>query len=148
MEEDRAALSPLFSKIASGIGCEVPKCDVLFLYADLTSDGSLGLGEGMTLRHVAARAGAKIAVLASDNASEGILAASRLLGPKQTNLVWTLDRKGRAFPTFFKELFHRMKSGKAMPGVWVVLAPQHEAEGHRDLPETLCQLEAGQVRFR
>ena len=39
--EDRAALSPLFSKIETGTGYEVPKCSVLFVYANIASDGSL-----------------------------------------------------------------------------------------------------------
>ena len=148
VEEDRAALSPLFSKIESGAGYQVPKCDVLFMYADVSPDGSFGLGGDVTFRHVAEKAGATIAVLASNNASAHIIAASRLPGPKRANLVWTFDRKGDAFASFFKELFTRMKSGKPMPAAWVAISPQYKTERHRDLPETMCQLEAGQVRFR
>jgi len=148
VEEDRAVLSPLFSKIESGAGYQVPKCDVLFMYADVSPDGSFGLGSDVTLRHVAERAGAKIAVLASNNDLKHIIAASRLPGPKRANLVWTFDRRGSAFASFFKELFTRMKSGKPMPSAWVAISPQYKTEFHGDLPETMCQLEAGQVRFR
>lgn len=148
MEEDRATLSPLFSKIEIGTGYQIPKCDVLFVYADVSADGSVGLGSGVTLRHVAEKSGATIAVLASNNNSEAISAAAKLSGPKQANLVWTLNRRGSAFATFFKELFLRMKKGKPMPSAWVAIAPQHKAEVHHELPETMCQMEAGQVRFR
>ena len=148
LEEDRALLGPLFSKIESGAGFQIPKCDVLFIYADVKADGSFGLGANMTFRHVAERAGATIAIVASNNSSENITAAAQVPGPKRANLVWTLDRKGSAFSNFFKELFTHMKSGKTMPRAWVAISPQYKSELHRELPETLCQMEAGQVRFR
>jgi hypothetical protein len=148
LEEDRAGLGALFSKVESGAGYQIPKCDVLFMYADVNPDGSFGLGADMTFRHVAERAGAIIAVLASNNASENISAAAKLPGPKRANLVWTFDRKGTAFSNFFKELFTQMKRGKPMPRAWISISPQHKSELHRELPETMCQMEAGQVRFR
>jgi hypothetical protein len=83
-----------------------------------------------------------------DNPSGASLAAANLPGPKRANLVWTLDRKGGAFPRFFKELFTKMKAGRAMPMAWNAIAPQYGSAKHDDLPETICQLEAGQVRFR
>jgi hypothetical protein len=146
--EDRTTLGPIFSKFEMATGYEVPKCDVLFVYSDIASDGSLGLGKDFTLRHLAQRAGASIAVLASNNPPEHGIVASKLSGPKRANLVWTLNRRGDAFPRFFKELFTRMKGGKSMPLAWVAIAPQYQSEAHRDLPETICQMEAGQVRFR
>jgi len=146
--EDRTALSPLFSKLETGTGHQIPKCDVLFVYADIAFDGSLGLGKDVTIRHLADKAGASIAVLASNNPPEHGIVASKLSGPKRANLVWTLNRRGDAFPRFFKELFTRMKGGKSMPLAWVAIAPQYQSEAHRDLPETICQMEAGQVRFR
>ncbi len=148
IEEDRAAFGPLFSKIESGAGYQIPKCDVLFLYANVKGDGSFGLGADMTFRHVAERAGAIIAVLASNNASENISVAAGLTGPKRANLVWTLDRKGSAFANFFKALFTQMKNGKPMPRAWVTISPQQSSQLHRELPDTMCQMEAGQVRFR
>jgi hypothetical protein len=148
LEEDRAALAPLFSRVESASGYQIPQCDVLFMYANIQSDGSLGLGADVTLRHAAERAGAAIAVLASSNASENISAAAKLPGPKRANLVWTFDRNGGGFSTFFKELFTQMKRGKPMPRAWVSISPQFQSERHRDLPKTMCQMEAGQVRFR
>ena len=75
----------------------MPKCDVLFVYANLAPDGSLGLGEEHTLRHLAEKAGASIAVLASDNSPEASVASANLPGPKRANVVWTLNRRGESF---------------------------------------------------
>jgi hypothetical protein len=148
LEQDRTALSPLFSKIEMAAGYQIPKCSVLFVYADVAPDGSLGLGGNVTIRHLAEKAGAFIAVLASNSISEHAIAAAKLPGPKRANLVWTLDRKGEAFCRFFKELFTRMNAGKSMPRAWNAIAPQYRHEAHHDLPVTICQMEAGQVRFR
>lgn len=148
VEQDRTALGPLFSKIEMATGYQIPKCSVLFIYADVAPDGSLGLGGNITLRHLAERAGALIAVLASNNSAEQTVAATKFPGPKRANLVWTIDRKGEAFSRFFKELFTRMKAGTTMPRAWVAIFPQHRHDVHYDLPDTICQLEAGQVRFR
>jgi hypothetical protein len=146
--QDRTALSPIFTKIETGTGYQIPKCNVLFVYTDIASDRTLGLGKEVTIRHLADRAGASIVVLASNNPAERGTNASKLPGPKRANLVWTLDRRGETFPRFFKELFTRMKAGKSMPMAWVAISPQHESEAHLDLPETICQMKAGQVRFR
>lgn len=146
--EDRAALSPLFSKIETGTGYETPKCNVLFVYANIAADGSLGLGSDSTLRHLAEKSGASVAVLATANSSEASIASAKLPGPKRANIVWTLDRKDGAFPRFFKELFTKMKAGKAMPLAWNSIAPQYKSAQHDELPVTICALEAGQVRFR
>src|SRR5690349_18150652 len=78
--EDRAAIAPLFSKVENGTGHPVPKCDVLFVYADIAADGSLGLGRELTIRHLADKAGASIVVLASNNRAEDSITASKLPG--------------------------------------------------------------------
>ena len=75
---------------------------MLFIYANVGVDGSIGLGAGVTIRHLAENAGVVIAVLASDNPAENIVTASRLPRPKKANLIWTLDRKGVAFGGFFQ----------------------------------------------
>lgn len=146
--EDQAALSPLFSKIERRTGYETPKCNVLFVYAEIASDGSFGLGAESTLRHLAEKAGASVAVLATNNAPEASIASANLPGPKRANVVWTLNRRGDSFPRFFKELFTKMKAGKGMPIAWNSIAPQYKSANHDELPETICALEAGQVRFR
>ena len=35
IEEDRTALSPLFSNVETAAGYQIPKCSVLFIYADV-----------------------------------------------------------------------------------------------------------------
>jgi hypothetical protein len=150
IDGDRAALATIFSEVKNGAGYQVPNCDILFIYANVTSDGSIGLGTNSTVRHLAQKAGATITVVASSNPSANLLAAARLAGPKQANLVWTLDRKGEAFSRFFVELFTRMKKGRSMPVAWAAISPQVPSRKQQDLdlPETICQLEAGQVRFQ
>jgi hypothetical protein len=150
IDADRAALAPIFSEVTTGAGYQIPNCDILFIYANVTPDGSAGLGANLTVRHLAERAGAAITVVASGNSSENLLAAARLVGPKQANLVWTLDRKGEAFCRFFVELFTQMKKGKSMPAAWVAISPQvpSRLQEDKNLPEMICNLEAGQVKFQ
>jgi hypothetical protein len=149
IDADTAALAPIFSEI-TGAGYQISHCDILFIYANVTPDGSLGLGDNLTVRHLAERAGAAITVVASSNPSANLLAAARQAGPKQANLVWTLDRKGEAFPRFFVELFTHMKKGRSMPAAWVAISPQVPSRVQQDqnLPDMICNLEAGQVRFQ
>jgi hypothetical protein len=150
IDTDRAALAPIFSEVKTGAGYQIPNCDILFIYANVTPDGSVGIDINLTVRHLAERAGAAITVVASGNSSENVLAAARLAGPKQTNLVWTLDRKGEAFPRFFVQLFTHMKKGRSMPAAWVAISPQVPSRMQQDqnLPDMICNLEAGQVRFQ
>ena len=150
VDRDTAALTPIFSLVKTGTGYQIPHCDILFIYANVTPDGSVGLGADLTVRHLAERAGAAIAVVASSNPSANILAAAQLVGPKRANLVWTLDRKGEAFSRFFVELFTRMKTGRSMPAAWASISPQvpSRLQQNQNLPEMICNLEAGQVRFQ
>lgn len=147
VNEDRAAFGSLFEEIiVSGDG-KVPQCDVLFLYARLKPDGSLGAGEP-TIRHAAARAHCSIVVLASNNLSERVVAASKLQGPKGASLVLTLNRNGEGFSRFFKELFRLMKSGKTLPAAWVKIAPQHTSVMPQHTPETIFLSEGKFVAFK
>ena len=87
VDADRGALAPVFSDIKTGTGYQIPSCDILFIYANVAPDGSVGLGANLTVRHLAEKAGASIAVVASGNSSENIVAATKLAGPKRANLV-------------------------------------------------------------
>ena len=149
MEEDRASLDALFPQVEVGSGLQIPKCDVLFVYTDIASDGQIGLGKGLTIRHLAERAAASIVVLAAPNSWEHIAQAVKQDGPKRANLVCTMDRKGSIFSSFFRKLFELMRAGKSMPMAWNSLAPQvpSRVDPHTDVPETVAILEAGQVKF-
>lgn len=81
IDQDRSALASLFTDVEFGAGYPIPSCDVLFIYANVGTDGSIGLGADVTIRHLAENAGAVIVVLASNNPTDNILAASRLPGP-------------------------------------------------------------------
>src|SRR4030095_11663162 len=100
LEQDRTALSPLFSKIEMAAGYQIPKCSVLFVYADVAPDGSFGLGGNVTIKHLSEKAGSCCAVRAPTSIWDPAIAAPRLPGQKGANLVWTLDRKGEAFCRF------------------------------------------------
>jgi hypothetical protein len=41
-----------------------------------------------------------------------------------------------------------MHSGQSMPLAWVALALQHSSKLHHELPQTICQMEAGPVKFQ
>jgi hypothetical protein len=50
IDTDRAALAPIFSEVKTGAGYQIPNCDILFIYANVTPDGSVGLGVNLTVR--------------------------------------------------------------------------------------------------
>ena len=65
VEADRVRLAPLFARAPMSTG-EVPACDVLFLYASVDAEGGI-VGSPRRLRDLVRFAGARIAVLASEN---------------------------------------------------------------------------------
>jgi len=147
VDEDRTALTDSFRQVVSPQDGTIPTCDVLFVYASLSPDGSLIGAPEPTIRHVAARASAAVVVLAAPNSGASVVAAGKLPGPKKASLVFTIDRK-QQFTVFFKELFSLMAIGKPMPLAWVTIAPQHASAMRPDMPETIFVPEAGAVRFQ
>jgi hypothetical protein len=146
MSEDNAVLSPLFKRTIAPEVRRIPGADVLFLYAHLGVDGTIR-GTKSGVREVAQLTKAAIVIVASPNTGENIKAAAGLQGPKSANLVFTLDRKGTAFPIFFRSLFERMRQGESMLSAWVELAPQSPAASQADLPETILLPERGNLAF-
>jgi hypothetical protein len=108
----------------------------LFIYANVGADGSIGLGAGVTIRHLAEEAGAEIAVLASNNPTENTVTASQLPGPKKANLIWTLDRKVDAFGRFSKHCLRACIQENPCPGLDCD-SLQHTSEQHDELPQTI-----------
>jgi hypothetical protein len=143
IEEDKAALGEVFSSIQES-KTEVPKCDVLFLYATIGEGGVLQ-GTERYLRATIRDSGAKIVVVASENPNPK-LSQRPLYG--QANLVITIARNGASFPRFFRDLFAKMKKGTPMPMAWVRLAPQIPNKEHIDTPSTIFLCEVGGVSFR
>jgi hypothetical protein len=146
VEEDRAALAPLFA-ITRESSDVPPPCDVLLVYCGMEPDGRID-GSADSLREVIWKAQACITVVATENAPESSIAASKLPGRGRANLVMTVARNGRAFPTFFGRLFGAMKTGKTMPVAWVELAPQIPGRDHPECPGTIFACEAGHIAFR
>jgi hypothetical protein len=142
--EDRAVLSRFFPTFEESKS-EVPKCDVLFLYATLNHDGTLQ-NTGHYLRAYIRDAGAKVAVLASENPNPKWEKGRATYG--RANLVITIARNGPAFPRFFSELFAQMGRGRPMPMAWVKLAPQIPNHEHPDCPDTIFLCEVGGITFR
>jgi hypothetical protein len=142
---DRSALSTFFSSIDES-EATVPSCDVLFLYCDLTADGAVA-GSESSFREIIRDSGATVVVVASDNSAEHYMAAGKLAAYGMVNLAMTIDRKGEAFPSFYKRLFDYMSQGISMPVAWVKIAPQIPSAAHQSCPSAICSLERGQVEF-
>lgn len=148
LNEDVAALSPLFKNINLAPVTQLPSCEILFLYAHLRKDGALiGVKSPAGLRQLAQLTGAKIIVLASPNNSDAIQSSISLAGPKQANLIFTLDRNGSGFSKLFCELFEKMQSGESMLHAWVQLIPQCPSAMPANVPATIFLAEAGDLSF-
>jgi hypothetical protein len=144
-EQDARALQPVLGA-AEQSALAVPKCDVLFLYSDLSSDGRI-TNTKMWLGEVVRASGATVLVVASENPGPAYN-ASKGPGYGRVNLVMTLSRRGEAFPRFFVRLFEDMKRGTPMPMAWVKIAPQGPVPEHSELPSTIFACLAGGLRFR
>ena len=143
---DKAALQDVFLSREES-SRDVPQCDVLFLYANLSEEGRVE-GYARGLREIIRDSGAKVAVVASENNEQSCTKAGERKPYGQANLVITFSRRGDAFPRFFGELFSKMKRGASMPSAWVQLAPQIPTNEHPDCPSTIFLCEVGQVRFK
>ncbi len=144
--EDRAALAPLFSSVVESNRVP-PECDVLLLYGSIGPQGQIDRSP-VGLREIIRDAGAKVVVVAAENEAERYIEAAQPAPYGKANLVMTLERRGDAFPTFFRQLFGRMFSGTSMPVAWVELAPQIPGHEHSGCPETIFACELGQLTFR
>ena len=123
-----------------------PKCELLFVYADLTADGGI-VGSKLSLREIIRDSGAQVVVVASDNAVANYIKAAAHQSYGHTNLIMTLNRRGDAFERFFVSLFTKMKNGTPMPEAWVELSPQVSSESDNGNPEMLFVCEIGPLCF-
>ncbi len=145
VQADTLALQPVLG-VAEHSTTVAPKCDVLFLYSDLSTDGRLA-STGLWLGELVRASGATILIVATENPGTAYN-ASRGPGYGRVNLVMTLSRRGDLFARFFVRLFEDMKRGTPMPMAWVKLAPQGAVPAHDELPGTMFVCMAGQVAFR
>lgn len=146
LAQDRHALSTMFSVTEESVGAP-PRCDVLFIYCDIDESGRLA-GTDAGLRDLIRDAGARVVVVASENAAARGMASAKAASHGRANLVLTLDRKGAVFTEFFSRLFAQMMTGVSMPRAWVKLAPQIPGHVHADCPDAIFLAEAGQLAFK
>ena len=123
-----------------------PMCDVLLLYCHISDSGAV-IGSVKTLGEIIRDAGALVAVVASNNDVESYKACAPTVPIAHANLVMTLERDGSLLASFLAKMFAQMKQGISMPIAWNSLAPQYPTAKHKDVPATLCFLDAGQVVF-
>lgn len=143
--EDMRTLLLLFDRVERlTTPKKIPTCQVLFLYAHLEPDGTIR-GTKWSVRDTVLLSKASILVVASPNSGESIVKAASAPGPKSANIVFTTNRRGTAFPTFFRKLFERMRDGEQMLLAWVQLAPQGVPS--TDAPETMMLAEGGKLTF-
>lgn len=145
MQEDKATLGPLFDAVREGTR-DVPQCNVLCVYARLNQDGSLATSPAR-LRDQIKKAGARVAIVASENPPEHLFKAVKPDNDWPANIVLTIGRKGDSFAGFFVRFFQAMRSGRSMLAAWVELAPQGPGAAHADCPQTMLLAEAGHVAF-
>lgn len=145
VDADRVRLAPLFARAPTSTG-DVPACDVLFLYASVDAEGGI-VGSPLRLRDLVRSAGARIAVLASENPPDHCLNALEPANGWPANLVLVVDRKGTNFAAFFLRLFASMARGESILVAWAGLAPQIPGHVHPDCPETILLPEAGHITF-
>jgi hypothetical protein len=112
----------------------------------LTADGSV-LNSQSGFREIIQNSGAAIVIVASQNPAEHYIATGKPTAYATANLAMTMDRRGEAFPTFYKRLFDLMSQGVSMPVAWVKIAPQVPGSEHDDCPGAICRMERGQVTF-
>ena len=144
--DDALEMSKIFKHIALGRK-DIPKAQVLFVYANISADGSLGNADSKNARQLAEISNASIVIIATPNKPDHIKKAISLPGPKIANIVFTFDRNGTAFIKFFKSLFLKMREGKEMMSCWVEMAPQGPQSKSADIPVTVLAAEAGKIAF-
>ncbi len=145
VQADVSFLKPLFTDMRR-VDLAAPTCDVLFLYAELTAEGTVR-GSSKGLREIIRDSGAKVVVVASQNSSGAYIKAGKQQPYGRANLIMTLDRRGASFGRFFATLFSKMASGTSMPAAWVELNPQVSGGDQPDSPETIFACEIGPLAF-
>jgi len=144
-EADRVILASLFK--ASHSGTDVPpRCEVLFLYCTLDADGRI-VGSPDRVNDVIKKAGAYVAVVASENQPHCYVRGVSRRNDWRANIVMVIDRKAEKFALFFRRLFEAMFNGRSMLTAWVELAPQIPGDSHPDAPSTIMAAQAGHITF-
>ena len=144
-ESDSRALADLFVDCRSSAS-EVPRCAVLLIYCQVDASGRIE-GVSESLRGLIKRAGAHVAILASENEPQACINALKARNDWTANVVFVLNRKGPIFAEFFRRLFEMMGQGTSMPSAWVKISPQIPHYDNPDAPEAIFAAEAGHLTF-
>ena len=145
--EDSTALSPLFERVRVVPAHNIPSAEILFVYTHLNENGTIRGSDRSGIRQIAQLTKSALVVVASPNSAASIKNAAGIPGPKTANIVFTADRNGQAFATFFHALFDKMRNGENMPSAWVELAPQGSIPTEANLPVVVLLAEAGKIAF-
>jgi hypothetical protein len=144
-QADRAVLARLFKM--SYLSTDVPpRCEVLFLYSTIDLEGCV-VGSADRIDDSIKKAGAYVAVVASENLPNCYLKAIRRRRDWSANIVLVIDRKADKFASFFGRLLESMFTGQSMLMAWTHLAPQIPDRDHPDAPGTIMIAQAGHVTF-
>lgn len=146
---DAEQLTPLFARsLLVREYMMLPKADVLFVYAHLNRDGTVqDAPVTFGIRQLEQLCDAKLIVLASANTVESIKNAVLLPGPKNADLVFTLNRNGEGFVRFFRALFEKMQSGVEIQEAWKALESKDPGLVDPNAPQAILLAEAGKVYF-
>ena len=146
LQEDVAALSPLFEHVFVTPPGQISGAPILFVYAHFNENGFFRDFGSRGVRQIAEATQARLVVVASAIPVATFQKVASVPGPKTANLIFTLDRKQKHFGAFFKELFERMRDGEEMLSAWVQIAPQGPVQ-RDDIPATILVAEAGKLAF-
>lgn len=146
LQEDVAALSPLFEHVIVTSPGQISAAPILFVYAHFNENGFFRDLGSRGVRQIVEATQARLVVVASAIPAETCQKVASVPGPRTANLVLTLDRKQKCFGAFFKELFERMRDGQEMLFAWVQIAPQGPVQ-RDDIPATILIPEAGKLAF-
>ncbi|MGB8750036.1 MAG: hypothetical protein WCD54_29320 [Pseudolabrys sp.] len=141
------AISPLFETTIVATTQQIPRVDVIFIYARFAASGALEQSsQTVGVRQIAHEARSRVLISASAIPEDIAQKVMKFPGPATANLIFTLDRKGAAFARFFCALFERMRRSEDMLYAWVELAPQAPMDAN-DNPELVLLPEAGAITF-
>jgi hypothetical protein len=143
-QADQRVLSPLFKVLRTSEDLP-PRCDVLFLYRNISPEGPTS---APAIRDLIKSAGAHVAVIASENNAESYIKSVGRRTDWSANIAMVVNRKDDKFGLFFYRLFEEMFKGRSMLMVWAELAPQIPGTTHADVPDSIMAAEAGHVTFQ
>jgi hypothetical protein len=143
-QADQRVLVPLFKELRTSEDLP-PRCDVLFLYRNINPEGSTSTP---AVRELIKSAGARVAVIASENSADAYIKSVGRRTDWFANIVMVVNRKDDKFGLFFQRLFAEMFKGRSMLMVWAELAPQIPGRTHADVPDSIMAAEAGHITFQ